>query len=178
MFNYDDLYEIGTLGKPHGVKGEIAFRFSDDVFDRADADYLFVEVDGLPVPFFIEEYRFKSDSLALMKFSGVDTADDAQELNGCSVLFERSQTPDDDLLSWAEIIGYTIIDASTGREVGRLLAVDDTTINLLFEVEVAGTDEPVLLPAAEELIADVDRDRREIRLTIPDGLLPSNPTQE
>ena len=50
MFNYDDLYEIGTLGKPHGVKGEIAFRFSDDVFDRADADYLFVEVDGLPVP--------------------------------------------------------------------------------------------------------------------------------
>ena len=83
MFNYDDLYEIGTLGKPHGVKGEIAFRFSDDVFDRADADYLFVEVDGLPVPFFIEEYRFKSDSLALMKFSGVDTADDAQELNGC-----------------------------------------------------------------------------------------------
>ena len=178
MFNYDDLYEIGTLGKPHGVKGEIAFRFSDDVFDRADADYLFVEVDGLPVPFFIEEYRFKSDSLALMKFSGVDTADDAQELNGCSVLFERSQTPDDDLLSWAEIIGYTIIDASTDREVGRLLAVDDTTINLLFEVEVAGTDEQVLLPAAEELIADVDRDRREIRLTIPDGLLPSNPTQE
>ena len=178
MFNYDDLYEIGTLGKPHGVKGEIAFRFSDDVFDRADADYLFVEVDGLPVPFFIEEYRFKSDSLALMKFSGVDTADDAQELNGCSVLFERSQTPDDDLLSWAEIIGYTIIDASTDREVGRLLAVDDTPITLLFEVEVAGTDEPVLLPAAEELIADVDRDRREIRLTIPDGLLPSNPTQE
>lgn len=178
MFNYDDLYEIGTLGKPHGVKGEIAFRFSDDVFDRADADYLFVEVDGLPVPFFIEEYRFKSDTLALMKFSGIDTADDAQELNGCSVLFERSQTPDDDMLSWAEIIGYTIIDASTGREVGRLLAVDDTTINLLFEVEVAGADEPVLLPAAEELIADVDRDRREIHLTIPDGLLPSNPTEE
>ena len=62
--------------------------------------------------------------------------------------------------------------------MGRLLAVDDTTINLLFEVEVAGTDEPVLLPAAEELITDVDRDRREIRLTIPDGMLASNPTQE
>ena len=38
MFNYDDLYEIGTLGKPHGVKGELAFRLSDDVFDHAEAD--------------------------------------------------------------------------------------------------------------------------------------------
>ena len=178
MIKREDVFKIGRLGKPYGIRGEISFQFDDDIFDRVESEYLILDMDGILVPFFIEEYRFKSDSLALMKFSGVDTADDAQELNGCRVLFERSQTPDDDLLSWAEIIGYTIIDASTDREVGRLLAVDDTTINLLFEVEVAGTDEPVLLPAAEELITDVDRDRREIRLTIPDGLLPSNPTQE
>jgi len=172
MISYDDVYEIGVLGKPHGVKGEIAFRFDDDVFDRADADYLFIEVEGLLVPFFIEEYRFKGDTLALMKFCDIDSANDAQELNGCRVFFERALAPDDDTLSWAEIIGYSIIDDGTGKEVGRLQAVDESTINLLFEVEMPGVEEPVLLPAAEELIQDVDHENRRIRLTIPDGLLP------
>ncbi len=178
MLSYDDVYEIGVLGKPHGVKGEIAFRFSDDIFDRVDADYVFVKVEGLLVPFFIEEYRFKNDSLVLMKFCDIDSADDAQELNGCSVFFERSLTPDDGMFTWAEIIGYTIIDAATGREIGLLHAVDDSTMTLLFEVQMPGEDAPILLPAAEELIDDIDHEQRTIRLIIPDGLLPENNNEQ
>jgi ribosomal 30S subunit maturation factor RimM len=35
------VYEdIGRLGKPHGVKGEVTFQFDDDVFVRTEADYL------------------------------------------------------------------------------------------------------------------------------------------
>lgn len=177
MLSYDDVYEIGQLGKPHGVKGEISFRFSDDVFDRADADYLFVEVEGLLVPFFIEEYRFKGDTLALMKFCDIDSADAAKELNGCRVYFERSLVPDDEPLSWAEIIGYSIVDADTGLEVGRLQSVDDSTLNLLFEVESPDAG-PLLLPAADDLIQEVDHGKREIRLTIPNGLLPQTDTEE
>ena len=44
MITLNDVYRIGTLGKPHGVKGEIAFPFDDDVFDREDADYLFIQI--------------------------------------------------------------------------------------------------------------------------------------
>ena len=36
------------------------YGFSDDVFDRVDADYVVLLVDGILVPFFIEEYRFRS----------------------------------------------------------------------------------------------------------------------
>ena len=38
MIDSHDIYCIGTIGKPHGVKGEVNFRFVDDVFDREDAD--------------------------------------------------------------------------------------------------------------------------------------------
>ena len=51
-----DVYRIGRIGKPHGVKGEMNFMFTDDVFDRTDSDYLIIEVEGLLVPFFIEHY--------------------------------------------------------------------------------------------------------------------------
>ena len=36
MIRRDEVYKIGKLGKPHGVKGEITFAITDDVFDRVD----------------------------------------------------------------------------------------------------------------------------------------------
>ena len=73
MIREEEVDKIGKLGKTHGVKGEISFLFDDDVFDRVDADYLILRVDGLLVPFFIEEYRFRSDANAIMKFEDIDT---------------------------------------------------------------------------------------------------------
>ena len=66
MIKREEVYKIGVLGKPHGVKGEMQFRFTDDVFDQCDADYLVLDMEGILVPFFMEEYRFRSDEVALM----------------------------------------------------------------------------------------------------------------
>ena len=170
MFNYDDLYEIGTLGKPHGVKGEIAFRFSDDVFDRVDADYLVLETDGILVPFFMEEYRFRNDSAALVKFEGIDTQERARELTHCDVYFPYSLSDgNEQQFSWNEIVGFSLIDADTQQPVGEITAIDDSTINILFHVKRDG--EEILIPASDELIQSVSMDQREIEITLPDGIL-------
>ena len=71
MIKKEDVYQIGRIGKPHGVKGEVLFHFSDDVFDRAESEYLILEVDGILVPFFMEEYRFRSDETALVRFCDI-----------------------------------------------------------------------------------------------------------
>ena len=59
MIRRDEVYKIGKLGKPHGVKGEITFAITDDVFDRVDAEYLVLDIDGILVPFYLEEYRLR-----------------------------------------------------------------------------------------------------------------------
>ena len=144
--DYNDFYKIGKIGKPHGVKGEVSFMFDDDVFDRTDADWLMLSVDGILVPFFLEEYRFKSNETALVKFCDVDTQDEARELTGCDVFFPRHLADEDEgHLSWAQIVGYTLVDAATGRVVGEIESVDDSTMNLLFQVRTADGDE-VLVP--------------------------------
>lgn len=167
-----ETFRIGTIGKPHGVRGELSFHFDDDVFDRVDADFLFVEIDGLPVPFFMEEYRFRSDEVALVKFDGIDTEDQAAGLTGCAVLFPRDLVDDDSeegSVSKAEIIGFEVIDGADGKTVGRIAAVDDSTINTLFDVTTDGGS--VLIPASHELITDIDRQARTITISIPQGLL-------
>ncbi len=170
MIKLEDVYKIGRLGKPHGVKGEISFLFADDVFDTADCDYLVVDVEGILVPFFIEEYRFKGSETALVKFEGVDTQERARALTGCQVYFPRHLASESEDASWAEIVGYQLVDNHSGQAVGTISSVDDSTINVLFEIETADGRQ-VLIPASEELITHVDKQKREIRMDVPKGLL-------
>ena len=166
MIKPEEVYKIGRLGKAHGVKGEVSFQFDDDIFDRVDSDYLILEVDGILVPFFIEEYRFRSDTVALVKFEDVDTQQRAQELTGCDVYFPRSLADDDETPSLSMLIGFDVVDVTTGTTVGRIAAIDDSTVNLLFELE-----DGRLIPAAEELITNIDSKNKVIKMTIPEGLL-------
>lgn len=164
-------YRIGRLGKPHGVKGELSFQFEDDVFDRTNADFVIVVVEGLPVPFFFEEYRFRSDELVLVKFEGVDTEEEARRLTGCDVYFPRNLSEDEpEAPSWAEISGYQVLDAESGRAVGSVKTVDDSTLNTLLEV-VTPEGKDVLIPIDDSLLKHLDRQARTLTLTIPVGLL-------
>ena len=167
MIKREDVYKIGKLGKTHGVSGELSFLFDDDVFDRADADYLILDIDNILVPFFIEEYRFKTDNNAIIKFEGIDTQDRAREFTGSDVYFPRELNDEEENgLSWAAIVSFDIIDASTSKTVGRIASVDDSTINILFELE-----DGKLIPASEELITDIDKHKKTITIDLPKGIL-------
>jgi len=167
MIRKEEVYKIGRLGKTHGVSGEISFLLDDDVFDRTDADYLILDIDGILVPFFIDSYRFKTDSNALMKFDGIDTQERARELTGCDVYFPRVLfDDDDDSISWAELVGYSLIDNNSGKVIGEIASIDDTTINILFELTTGK-----LIPASEELITHIDTKKQQIYINLPEGIL-------
>ena len=167
MIKQEDVYKIGRLGKAHGVKGEVSFQFTDDIFDSVDAEYLVLDIDGILVPFFMEEYRFRNDSVCLVKFCDVDTQQRAQELTGCDVYFPRALAEEaDETLSLASLVGFEIISVSDGSVIGTIASIDDTTQSILFELE-----DGTLIPASDELIEDIDTGQRQIKMTIPTGLL-------
>ena len=167
MIRQEEVYKIGKLGKTHGVKGELSFLFDDDVFDRVDADYLVLDLDGILVPFFIEEYRFRSDSNVILKLEGVDTQERARELTGTDVYFPLSLVDDNEApLSLNFLVGFELIDAASGKSIGRIASIDDQTANLLFELE-----DGTLIPANDDLITHIDKDLRQITLDLPEGLL-------
>ncbi len=166
-----ETFKIGRLGKTHGVKGEISFHFTDDVFDRVDADYVFIETEGLQVPFFFEEYRFRNEDTAIVKFEGIDDATRAAQFTGCDVYFPRELTDTgDEKLTWTEIVGFTIADSGSGQTVGEITAVDLSTINTLFEVRTP-EGQSLLIPANDDLIDEIDRQERRITMRIPEGLM-------
>ena len=146
--------------------------FDDDVFDRVDAEYLILQIDGILVPFFMDEYRFKSGETALVKFSDIDTKERASQLTGSEVFFPRamSDSTDGDL-SWAEIIGFSIVDVDIyNKVIGTIVSVDESTVNILFEVRTDDGD-IILIPAAPEFITGVDANAKQITVELPEGLL-------
>jgi len=167
MIKKEDVYKIGRLGKAHGVKGEVSFLFDDDVFDRVEADYLILEVDGILVPFFMEEYRFRSDTTALVKFEDIDTQERARELTNCDVYFPRQLTDDEEAeLTYTFLVGFHLIEASNGKKVGTIAGIDDSTANILFELE-----DGTLIPANDDLITAIDKDNKTITIALPEGIL-------
>jgi 16S rRNA processing protein RimM len=167
MIKEPEVYKIGSITRTHGVRGEVSLSFTDDVLDRADADYLVLRIDGILVPFFMEEYRFRSDSTALVKFEDIDTQDRARELTNCDVYFPRELSDnDEEEISWSFLVGFSIIDDQSGKNVGNIASIDDNTMNILFELE-----DGTLIPASEELITDIDKDNKTITIALPEGIL-------
>ena len=172
MIREDEVYKIGRVGKPHGVRGELTVHISDDVFDRVEAEYLVLCTDGILVPFFMEEYRFKNDEQVLVKFCDIDTKQQAQRLTGCEVYFDRrlAESVADEHPSLHQLVGYTLIDtAAGGKTVGTITAIDDTTANVLFCIETQGGAE-VLVPVAACTDGNIDSQQRTVSATLPEGL--------
>ncbi len=171
MIRKEEVFSIGRLGKPHGVGGELAFHFTDDVFDRTGADCLVLDMDGILVPFFIDSYRFKSGETALVTLDGVDSQDKAQELAGRDVYFlRRLADVDGGQPSWAQLVGFTLVDIRSGEALGRIVAVDDSTMNILFEVETPRGGR-ILAPAGDDLLGNIDNEGRRLEYRTPDGLM-------
>lgn len=173
MINAEDVYRIGIINKPHGVHGELLFTFDDDIFDRVEADYIICMMDGIMVPFFFESYRFRSDTTALIKLEGIDTEQQAKRMTNVEVFFpkDHAEELEDNELTWNYFLGFLINDVNKG-DIGKVTDVDDSTINTLFVVDYKGTE--ILIPAQEDFIVDLDREKRVITMQIPEGLLDLN----
>ncbi|MCP3894455.1 MAG: ribosome maturation factor RimM [Bacteroides sp.] len=177
MIRKEEVYKIGLFNKPHGIHGELSFTFTDDIFDRADCDYLICQLDGIFVPFFIEEYRFRSDSTALIKLEGIDSTERARMFTNVEVYFParfvEEATPGD--LSWDFFVGFRMEDVQHGA-LGEIVDVDTTTVNTLFVVEKDG--EELLVPAQEAFIVGVDQEQKLVTVDLPEGLLSLDEVEE
>jgi len=174
MITDHDVYKIGSITRTHGVRGEVAFQFTDDVWDRVEADYLFLRLDGLLVPFFLEEWRFRSDNVALLKFEDIDSADDARRIVGTEVYFPKDLTPEDldeEELEWQHFTGFEVWQDDS--LLGTVTSVLDQTANVLLVVTTPD-DRELLIPAHEDFVLEADHRQRRLLVSVPEELLNLN----
>lgn len=176
MILQEDLIPVGQIQKAHGIHGELAFQFSSDVFDREKAPCFLLEIDSIPVPFFIESYRLKTGSTGLLKFEDVNSEEDARKLVGLTLYLgkEYLEAVDDEDIELNYFAGFVLNDKQAG-DIGQILDVDQSTDNALFVVESTdpstGETDEILIPVSDSYILKIDHEARIIYMDLPEGLL-------
>ena len=177
MINREQLIEIGRILKLHGLNGEMTASVSNPVFDDVKhCPYLVLEIDGIFVPFFIHNYRFRTDTSILISFDDINTQEKATEFCGLNLYFDRKcfsakEAEEYDAATEEEesFIGYIIIDTKLGK-LGKVVDIDDQTANVLFIVETKNGEE-IMIPAADNLVEEIDDDGQTILMNLPQGLI-------
>lgn len=169
MITKEEIFRIGKIEKVHGLNGELSFNFTTDVFDTAESSFIILEIDGIFVPFFIENYRFKSDSTGLIKFDGVNSDMKARELVSCDMYLPNSflAEMEDSEVGLEYFKGFNLMEGT--QLIGGIIDVDESTENALFIVDRDGED--LLIPVVDEYILEIDHENRTLYVELPEGLL-------
>jgi 16S rRNA processing protein RimM len=165
-----DVFPIGQVTKPHGVNGEMSFTFSSDVFDREEVPFFVFDIQGILVPFFLSEYRFKSNTTGLLKLDGIVTDEQARKFAGLTIYLPKQflEKVEDEEIELDYFAGFSLVDVEKGL-LGVISEVDQTTENVLFVIPQ--DNDELLIPAGEEYIEEIDHDKKIIRVRLPEGLL-------
>ena len=159
------MQRIGQVLKSNGRDGELLVSFSGIAPEDIDLEEpVFIEFDGLPVPFYFEAFSQRGNSRALVRLTGVHSLTDADELAGAVLYAEDDLYEDEE----EDLTGWTVLDAD-GTKAGTVTAHEDIPGNPCIWVETGHGE--CLLPLREELVLDVDETEKTLRMEIPEGLL-------
>lgn len=170
MILKEELIPIGQVLKPHGIHGEMLFEYTSDVFEREEVPFFIFSLDGIFVPFRVENYRIRSASTALVQLAGIATDLKARVFTGLTIyiLANYLSAMEDDEVEVDYYAGFELIDVNQGV-IGLISEVDQTTENALFVIPQG--DEELLIPVSDSYIVEIDHEKRIIKVDLPDGLL-------
>lgn len=162
------MVEVGRIGRPHGIRGEVTFLPTEGAADMlASSVALYLESgDVLRV---VSMRRGSGDRL-LLRLEGVESREQATSMTGRAVYVRREDLPEPEA-GWyiGDLVGLEVLDSS-GRRLGRVTGLLPTGGVEVLEIE--GELGSWMLPATEPLVLDVDLDGGCMTVDPPEGLLP------
>jgi 16S rRNA processing protein RimM len=159
---------IGRVLKPWGVRGEVKIEVLTGFPERfASLRQVFIGDDAKL--FSVDRARLHGKA-ALLKFKGIDSPADAETLRDQLVqvaLEDAVKLPKGKLYLY-QLIGLSVV-TTEGNALGEITDVLDTGANDVYVVH-DGTRE-ILIPAIEDVVKQIDLERREVKIKMMEGLV-------
>ena len=166
----DSCFQLGYVIKPHGLKGDISIYIdADDPHAYKNLESVLIQQDSQLVPFFISKIKV-SGQKAIISLEDSTDIESAQLLKGSALFLPLSALPKltDQQFYFHEIIGFIVNDETLG-EIGPVLTVYDAGPQDLLAIEHKNRE--ILVPINDETVKHVDKNKKQILVSIPDGLV-------
>ncbi len=151
-----DLICLGKIVAAHGIKGEVKVKsFTSQKKDVCAYGKL---SNKDKTRFFEGQVKGFAKELLRVKFKGIDTRNDAEEIIGTELYVNRDILPDleEDTFYLADLTGLKVLDANTQKELGKIVGVYNFGAGDILEIKFEEKKQTEMLPFNDAYVPTVD----------------------
>ena len=167
---FEDYFYLGKITKRFGLKGELVVYLDTDEPEKYhNLELVFLDIDGEPIPFFVESVKIKAKNQLIVLFQDMDDKSSAHYVNA-DLYLPLSSLPilEGNKFYYHEIKGFTVMDAVHGN-IGVCESVFDSSPQAVMQITHPKGE--ILVPIVDDFIKKVDRDSRTLEIETPTGLV-------
>ena len=166
----NDYINIGKIAGVHGLNGEVVIKHAlgkKTTFKQGDV--IFIEqVKGSYLPHFVTTAKAKTTEETILQFDDTDSREKALKFVKKPVwLTEEDFAKYAAKSSSIALLGFTLFNE--GEKLGVIDEIIEQTHQVLLTIKINGKE--ALIPLHEETLDNIDRKKKEVHVTLPDGLL-------
>lgn len=166
----EDCYYLGTITKPHGLKGHLIVKLDTDVPEiYNNLESVFLYINGILVPFFISECQLINYNSLKIKFE--DSNSISFNLIGVELYMPLNTLPElkGKQFYYHEVLNFNLMNEK--REViGTIMEINDNGPQPLFKIRTLD-DKELYIPIINDWIIEVNREENFILINLPEGIL-------
>ncbi len=165
-----DYFSIGKIVATHGLTGEVVLQHAlGKKTDLKGLQTLFLEEkrDAL-LPYFVESSLAKNSQEVYIKLEGFSSRENAKRLTQKEVWLAKS-----DFDKYAassspiSLLGFTMINEA--EEIGEVFEVVEQPMQVLCKIMYRGYE--ALIPIHEQSLLKIDKKKKQVFVSLPEGLL-------
>jgi len=164
---------LGKIAKIHRYEGAVIIRLERNFSDNIpEMESVFLEIEGRPVPFFIEYTERAGNDILRMKFEGYNNAAKVREFVGCNVFLADAHFSGEITDDLQNLQGYKVISGKN-NDIGIIKEIIHNPGQILLVVR-SESGKDMLIPLHEDLIQKLNPGQKIIKMIIPEGLTDIN----
>lgn len=166
----ESLLEVGQIVNTYGIKGFVkVVPLVDNNNQFKSFKTLYIQNKNGIKELFIEEVKF-SKNLVLLKFKGIETIEQAEELRNYYLQAKRSDIKlEKGAYFIVDLIGLEVY-TENGELLGILKEVLQPGANDIYVVENE-TKQQILLPVIPDVIKNIDIEGKKVIVKLMEGLI-------
>ena len=163
----ESCFFYAIISKTYKTDGTLLIKNNRGLQDINKEEPFFIEFNKILVPFFIEHFELKNNTLAYIKFETISSENQAQEYIGKEILTTKNNNQDKDDLPISKFIGFNVFDKN--KNIGKIVDYNNIPGNPLIILE--NDNNEIFIPFNDDFVVKIDNKKKLLYLDIPDGLL-------
>ena len=160
----EDMFQVGIITSPHGVRGEVkVFPTTDDNKRFKKLKECYIEYNNELMPVKACGCKFFKN-MVILRFEDFNNMNDVEKFRKCKIFVDREHAVslDEDEYFVADLLGILVVDEA-GNNIGELIDVIETGANDVYVVKNDKGEER-LIPAIKDCILAVNVNARVMRV--------------